>query len=444
MTTNNERNGQNKKVGGQDSQDTYSFIKETRKEKPIDRRLWLKRILATGGLAIAGGILAALVFVLMVPVFQNVLHKSKNEKIEMAVVASSSEEEGEKEETGAETEVETEVESEPVVSLEDEQAAAMEQFVRLHQGMMAQVKEMESSMVEVIGITSQLDYFNLDYENRQSVAGVLVAESESTLYCLTENRDLKKAEEIQIIFCNNAKAKAEVENCDKETNLAILRIDRSEINDSTWNTIKIAQFGNSASMRPGTPVIAVGSITGHGDSMAYGIITSIKNTVSMWDVNYNVLTTDMIGNTSGSGCLINLDGEAVGIIRQNLSEDDQNLITAIPVHQLGTLIESMINDQPQIRIGIKGQTVSSDISDSSGIPRGVLVTKVDTESPAMYAGIKELDVIVAVDGQPVDNFQAYQRVIGSLTENQEITVDAMRRGTETYEEISFQLTPETK
>lgn len=436
MTTKNERINQNEEKEGQNQKDTYSFIKETRKKKPVDRKQWMKKILSTGGLAIAGGILAALVFVLMVPLFQNLLHKPEEEKIEMAVVASSSEEEAEEEET--------EVEEEPETSPEDEQATAMEQFIKIHQAMMGQVKEMQNSMVEVIGITNQMDYFNHNYENRQFVSGLLVAESQSKLYCLTENRGLKKAEEIQVSFSNSEKAKAELTAYDKETNLAMLSISRNEIDDVTWNMIKIAQFGNMGSLRQGTPVIAVGSITGLGDGMEYGILTSVKNSVSLWDVSYTVLSTDMISNSAGSGCLMNLKGEVIGIISQNLSEDDQNLITAIPIQQLSPLIEKMINGEAQIRIGIKGQTVSSDISDASGIPRGVLVSEVETESPAMYAGIKELDVIVAVDGQPIDNFQAYQRAIDSLTEGQEITIDAMRRGKEAYEEISFQLTPETK
>lgn len=436
MTANNIQNNPDNNGNGQKKTEVYSFIKETRKKKPEDGKTWIKRILAVACLAIAAGLLAGLMFVLSVPVFQKLISKTvkEEEKIEMAAVAASSEEE--EEEVDNTTPI--------VITKEEEPEDLLKTYSKTYQEIAEVAKTAQNSMVEVIGITNQLDYFNNDYENRQSVSGLLVAESQTSLYCLTENRNLKKAESIQVIFGNGSRANAEFKASDKETNLAILSINRADLEDNTWNSISIASFGNYNTLRLGSPVIAVGSIAGLGDSMEYGIITSMKNTVSFWDVNYNVLTTDMIGNSLGSGCIINLQGEVLGIISQNLSTDNQNLLTAIPVKQLNTLIETLINDKAQIRVGIKGQTVSSDISETSGIPRGVLVSAVEAESPAMYAGIKELDVITAVAGEEVENFQSYQRIVSSLSEGAEITVNAMRMGKETYEEISFQLKPETK
>lgn len=436
MNMENEQNNSKTEEEGQNP--SYSFIKETRKKKPVDRTVWFKRALITAGFAIAAGILMGLMFVLSVPVFQTLLNKSVSgpEKIEMATVTASSEEVDSDEEDEEQEAVE--------ITPEDEEAMALSQYSTLYQRMTDVAKTAQKSMVEVIGITSQLDYFNNDYENRQSVSGLIVGESQTSLYCLTENRNLKKSEQIQVIFCNGSRANAEFKTYDKETNLAIIAINRSDIEDSTWNNIAIAPFGNNNTLRQGSPVIAVGNTVGLGDSIEYGFITSMKNTVSLWDVTYSVLTTDMIGDSSGSGCIINVKGEVVGVISQNLSSDNQNLITAIPIKQLTTLVENLIQGVPQIRIGIKGQTVSSDISETSGIPRGVLVSAVDTESPAMYAGIKELDVITAVNGQEVDSFKSYQRIIATLPEGVEITVNAMRMGKETYEEISFQLKPEIK
>lgn len=432
MTTNNRQINQKTDDYAQNEQ--YSFIKETRKKKPADKMTWIRKILIVAAFSAGAGIIAALVFVLTVPLFQNWLNPTPEvpEKIEVAAASSSVEEE------------EEEPEPEVVLSPEDEQEAAIDQYKNVYKGMAEQAKDAQKFMVEVIGITSQLDYFNHDYENRQSISGLLVADSQSAVYCLTENRNLKKAEEIQIIFSDGAKAIAEFKAADKETNLAILTIKRSDISDATWNNIQIAKFGNSNALRLGTPVIAVGSIMGNGDSVENGVITSMSNVISLWDASYSVYTTNMISNSLGSGSVINLNGEVVGIIDQNIVSEDQNVITVLPSMQLSSLIEDLINGTPQIRIGIKGQTVTSDISDSTGIPRGILVTAVDSESPAMYAGIKEFDVITEVAGQPVDSIQAYSRVISELSEDNEIIVKAMRMGKELYEEISFQLKPETK
>ncbi|MCQ2499905.1 MAG: S1C family serine protease [Lachnospiraceae bacterium] len=442
MITNNEQNDPKKTDVNHTEEGQYSFIKETRKKRPIDRSDWIKRAGLTLGFSVVGGLIAALVFALCAPSFLKFLNPipTESEKIEIATVSASSEEEEEEKEEETKEEKEKEEELTP----EDEQELAIQQYVQTYKGLMNLARDVERSMVEVIGITSQMDYFNHDYENRQSVSGLLIAESNSSIYCLTENRGLKKAEEIQVIFFNGARAKASVKGVDKETNLAVLAIDREELDDGTKNTIQIAQFGSSNALRVGSPVIAVGSITGLGDSMEFGMITSLRNTVSLWDASYNVFSTDMIGNSVGSGVLVNIKGQVVGIISQNLSTDDQNLISAIPIQQLSFLIETLINGRPQVRIGIKGQNVSPDISDTAGIPEGVLVTAVDSESPAMFAGIKELDVITAVAGNSVENLQQYENVIAGLKENEEITVSGMRLGTENYEEISFRLTPEIK
>ncbi|MCQ2510038.1 MAG: S1C family serine protease [Lachnospiraceae bacterium] len=433
MTTNNRQINQKTDENAQSEQ--YSFIKETRKKKPADRMTWIRKILIVAAFSVGAGIIAALVFVLTVPLFQNWLNPTPEvpEVIEVAAASSSVEEEEEEEE-----------EPEPVLTPEDEQEAAIDQYKKVYKGMVEQARNAQKFMVEVIGITSQMDYFNHDYENRQSISGLLVADSQSSVYCLTENRNLKKAEEIQVIFSDGAKATAEFKAADKETNLAILVIKRSDISDATWNNIQIAKFGNSNALRLGTPVIAVGSIMGNGDSIENGIVTSTSNIISLWDASYSVYTTNMISNSLGSGSLVNLNGEVVGIIDQNIVSEDQNVITVLPSMQLSPLIEALINGTPQIRIGIKGLTVSSDISESTGIPRGILVTAVESESPAMYAGIKEFDVITEVAGQPVDSIQAYTRVISALSADNEITVKAMRMGKEVYEEISFQLRPETK
>lgn len=436
MTEMNEQNTRRKETEGCRQEDTYSFIRETRKKKPENRTACFSRLLAGAILAAAAGIIAALMFVLAVPVFQKLPVNAVNgaDKIDIVSVTSSSEEE-----SGEIPKTEEEEEPEVTGSPEGEKEDVIRQYSTMYREIQKVAKTAESSLVEVIGITSSLDYFNQNYENHQSLSGLIVAESRSSLYCLVENRSLKKAEKIQVIFCDGARVDAEFRTYDTETNLALLSISRADIADETWNVISVAQLGSQNTIRQGAPIIAVGSILGLGDSLEYGFITSMNNTVSLWDVNYSVLTTDLIGSSSGSGCLLNLSGEVVGYIDQSISSEDQNLVTAIPAKQLNPLIEGMINGTEQARFGIKGQTVSSDISESAGIPRGVLVTAVQQESPAMYAGIKELDVLTAINDEEIESFPSYRRILSSLSPDTTVTVSAMRMGKETYEEISFQL-----
>lgn len=438
---------QNGNDNGQNNNEPYSFMRETRKKRPVDKKIWIRRALITAAFSICAGLLAAFVFALTEPKFQKLLHGDtvEREQIEMASVSASSVEETDSENVEKEKEPELVDPVEFQEEMEEQmKETALQQYKDYFNGMMDTAREAGHSMVDVITISSQMDYFNHNYENQQQISGLLIAESKSKLFCLTENRNLKDAEEIRLIFWDGSIAKAKFHSYDVETGLAILSIKRSDLSENTLGAIRIAELGNSTVIRQGDPVIAVGSLMGLGGSMEYGIITTMKNSVSLWDVNYDIFITDMVGSSSGSGVLLNVDGEVVGVILQRFSPDNQNMLTAIPSRQLNGLIEGLLNETPQIRIGIKGQTVDSVISESSGIPKGILVTEVDPESPAMYAGIKEYDVITGVAGQEISTFAQYQRVIGELEAGAEVQVNAMRMGKEAYEEISFQLIPGTK
>ena len=85
--------------------------------------------------------------------------------------------------------------------------------------------------------------------------------------------------------------------------------------------------------------MAVGSPVGYSDSIAYGVVTSVTNKISALDNEYNLLTTDILGSTDGSGILVNLDGEIVGIIAQSYSAKGNNVVTGIAISQIKKLIE---------------------------------------------------------------------------------------------------------
>ena len=88
-------------------------------------------------------------------------------------------------------------------------------------------------------------------------------------------------------------------------------------------------------------MLALGSPLGTNFSILTGNITSTSNSISTFDANYNVLTTDIVGSSQGSGVLVNLSGEVVGIVMQDYSSGDENTLTAISVSQLKDIIEKL-------------------------------------------------------------------------------------------------------
>ena len=118
------------------------------------------------------------------------------------------------------------------------------------------------------------------------------------------------------------------------------------------------------------------------------------------DSEYHLLTTDIMGNSEGSGVLVNLDGKIVGVIAQSFSgEADTGVVTALSISDLRKLIEQLSNNEDLIYLGVRGQDISSSLAQKTGIPTGIYVNSVEEDSPAMNAGIQNGDVIVKVGNE---------------------------------------------
>ena len=332
--------------------------------------------------------------------------------------------------------------AEEEVPEEDGLGISLEEYRQLYQDMFAVAEDAEHSLVQVIGITSEMDYFNQNYESQRRASGLIVAMNSSDLFILTEYRAVEQAERIQIVFCNSRMTDATYQLYDQNTGLAVVKVQLNNIGEETLEELQTARLGNSYVVRRGEPVLALGSPTGYSDSIVSGIITSVGGRASAVDLEYELMMTDIEGSSDGSGVLIDLDGKVIGIITHAFGMDRDD-ITALAVSPLKKLIQDLSNNEPQKYIGIRGQDVTQEIADRTGIPRGVLVTEVIADSPAMLAGIKEYDVIVRFgEEQTIATMEDYQRAVRLLSPDDVITVTAMRKGIGGYAEITFEVTVE--
>ena len=104
------------------------------------------------------------------------------------------------------------------------------------------------------------------------------------------------------------------------------------------------------------------------------------------------------------------------------------------------LIENLSNNVSRAYIGIRGQDVTEELSDKTGIPKGVLISRVADDSPAMMAGMKEYDVIVKLGEHKVETIKQYHEQLGKYSTGDVVTVTAMRKGAEGYAEMTFDVT----
>ena len=404
---------------------SYEFIKETIKKKPLDRKKMWK---AAGVLAGAGaifGLTAALVFAVVEPQISQAVENKK--RTEQKVEIPTDEETEKKEEQQTDAGIDTEDISE---SEEGEQSGlSIDNYSEMYKEVLKKADKIKEAMVTVIGVKSDEDWFQTPYESQMS--GVIVADNGQELYVLTQYGIVKNVDRIQVQFCDDTVVDARFLKSDTSTGLTILKISDSEIESDTRSKIGTAVLGNSYSAEQGEPVIAVGS------PMEY----SVTNSVSKIDAEYGILTTDIVGSEKGSGVLLNTEGELIGVIAQSFAlGDSKNMVTGLAISQIKELIETLSNNQSIVYMGVTGETITPQISEKKGIPKGVFVESVEVDSPAMQAGIQNADVITEVNGEKIESMKEYQQQLKACNSGDTIKVKAMRQATEGYVEVTFDVT----
>ena len=151
-----------------------------------------------------------------------------------------------------------------------------------------------------------------------------------------------------------------------------------------------------------------------------------------------------LNSVSTSGAIVNIKGEVVGFITQQLSELGGSSVSALSISRIKGLIEHLLNNDALPYDGIRGQTVTENLSGITGIPVGLLVTEVEQDSPAMLAGIKELDVITSIADVPVLSMDSFSMALSNIVPGQPVEVKAQRQGADGYAEISFTMTLEQR
>ena len=100
------------------------------------------------------------------------------------------------------------------------------------------------------------------------------------------------------------------------------------------------------------------------------------------------------------------------------------------------VIEHLSNSQDLVYIGVMGENVTEEIAQAVNLPKGVHITGVEMDSPAMNAGLQQGDVITVISGQEIESVSQIQEMLLKFSKEQEIQVNVMRQGKEGYKEIS--------
>ena len=430
----------------EENQNNTDFLKETIKQRPLNKRKLVRRTLITAAMAVIFGMVACFTFLLLEPVISNRLYPEEEPE---AIVFEEETEENEilpEDMIADESQMQPE-ETEPP-ALEDEQIAQVlsemqlgtNDYLTLFNEMNKVAKEVQKSIVTVVGVTSDVTWLDNEYENEGVVSGVVVADNGKELLILANIRSIKDAEILKVAFSDGSEYEAEKKKKDNNTGFAIISIQKSIVKESTVAIAKPVALGSSAgSSLVGIPVIAIGRPVGTEGSLCYGNITSTGNSITLPDSNYKYLTTDIYGSTSASGIIINLKGQIVGIIDTSYNASDmKNMISAVGITELKKVVESLSNNKDIAYFGVYGVDVTKEANEEMGVPFGAYILEIDMDAPAMNAGIQSGDIIVRIGEKEITNYAALVETLLTFKPEETVTVGLMRQGPEGYIEMEVE------
>ncbi len=217
------------------------------------------------------------------------------------------------------------------------------------------------------------------------------------------------ATEIKVALSDKREFEARVVLQDKRSDLAVLRIKDGKARFPSL------QLANSDALQVGDVVLAIGNPFGVGQTVTHGIVSAVARTdVGSNNYQFFIQTDAAINPGNSGGALVDLDGRLVGINNMILSRSggSQGIGFAIPANMVRVVVASAEHGGKTVErpwLGAKLQAVTSDIADSLGLkrPTGALITTVLPNSPAAQAGLKVGDLILSVDGQEVDDPNAF-------------------------------------
>ena len=406
------------------------FIREKIKEKPISKR---KIFLKIGVAALCGLVFSVIVLIMMF-IFTPFVQKEDGISTEGTEFLDTEQDT----EYLTDTETENTEDSEPVIVIPPDLSLTISDYQTLQDELYEIGNRANKSIVTVAAMAEDSEeWAENPFETEGQSSGVIVSEDDNYLYILTEKKVMSDTSHIRVSFVNNTSATATLLKCDANTGVAILTVEKRQLNSSTKREIAVASLGSSYEMTNGSIVIALGSPLGTNYSILTGNITSIQNEIATRDKNYSVFTTDIVGSENASGVLINTKGEVVGIVMQSFSgSQDMGTLTAVEIDELQVIIENLCNRNDIPYMGVYISTVTKEISEEYEIPVGIYIKDVASESPAVQAGLQSGDVIVKMNGETVTTDEEVSDKISQFIPGTTCEVMVKRQNGDEYYEIT--------
>jgi serine protease DegQ len=263
---------------------------------------------------------------------------------------------------------------------------------------------------------------------RQSIGSGVIIDGDERLV-VTNHHVVQGADSIVVTLSDRREFNATLVGSDAGTDVALLRV------TADGEPLAELPIGDSSTLSVGDYVVAIGNPFGLGQTATSGIVSALgRSGVNIESYEDFIQTDASINPGNSGGALVDLNGQLLGVNTAILSGTGGNIGIgfAIPSNMVRQVVEQLLEhgNVQRGRIGIAIQDVTPGLSQALQLTtdRGALVTQVEPGSSAEQAGIQAGDVIVALDGEPVDGSSDLRNQIGLIRAGEAVEVAAIRNG----------------
>jgi Do/DeqQ family serine protease len=273
-------------------------------------------------------------------------------------------------------------------------------------------------------------------------SGVLV---DASGLVVTNNHVIEGADQVKVSLSDKREFEAEMVLKDTRSDLAVLRL------KAPGERFPAIEFSDSDTLQVGDVVLAIGNPFAVGQTVTHGIVSAVARTqVGITDYQFFIQTDAAINPGNSGGALVDTSGRLVGINTAIFSRSggSQGIGFAIPANMVKVVVASAKGGGSAVKrpwLGAHLQTVTPEIAESLGVkrPTGALVASLTAGSPAARGGLKAGDLITSVDGQEVEDPNAFDYRFATKSLGGSARLGIVRSGKEAAVTVALEPLPDT-
>ncbi len=304
------------------------------------------------------------------------------------------------------------------------------------------VERLEPSIVAITNQQVFNSFFYGEINRPTSGTGVVFNINQDSVLIVTNNHVIDNSQQLTVAFDDEHTAEAELLGADADSDIAVIKVKKSAIDQAILADLKAVVFGDSTKLRAGELAIAIGNPLGYTDTVTVGFISGVNRKFQMSSGAYmSLIQTDAAINPGNSGgALLNAKGEVIGINTVKIAETSvEGIGFAIPIDEVKPIIDEILEKGHVSKpyMGIYGEDVPQEIAELYKVKEGVLVREVAPGSGAEKAGLQAGDIITAVDGQSPITFGEIVFAIKDKKVGDKLTVTYYRDGQSVDVEVTL-------